>query len=346
LSKSGLDKLDRRRAATLAVDRGSLADIALTRRHDQREHGSMTEFRAVVDGTITFSNGGGITVESFRLDLPSGDTDRDEIGRLLVTSLGLLMAADVRLDRVEVVEEAHKGTRGGPAGQALGAGQDASVYRLVDLSHSIRAGMVTLPGLPGPEITAHLSREASKQVYAEGTTFEIGRITMIANTGTYVDAPHHRFEDGFDLAGFDLSTLADLPAVVVKLRDAPSGGVGVEALAAYDVRDRAVLIETGDSDRFGTPEYVQDASFLTREAAAWLVQQGPRLVGIDAANIDDMTDGTRPAHTLLLQAEIPIVEHLTGLDQVPPTGARFFAVPPKVEGFGTFPVRAFARVPG
>ena len=306
----------------------------------------MTDYRAVVDGTITFSNSGGITVEGFRLDLPSADTGEQEVGRLLVKSLGLLMAGGVRLDRVEIVEEAHKGTRGGPAdrGDAY-AGGDGPAYRLVDLSHSIRAGMVTLPGLPGPEITPHLSREASRQVYTEGTTFEIGRITMVANTGTYVDAPHHRFADGFDLAGFDVEALADLPAVVVRLRDAPAGGVGIEALAAYDVRGKAVLIETGDSDWFGTPAYVQDASFVTREAAAWLVEQGVRLVGIDAANIDDMTDGTRPAHTLLLQAEIPIVEHLTGLDAVRPTGARFFAVPPKVEGFGTFPVRAFARVP-
>jgi kynurenine formamidase len=241
------------------------------------------------------------------------------------------------------VEEAHKGTRGGPADAP--PPQDRTSYRLVDLSHPIRAGMVTLPGLPGPEITPHLSREASKQVYTEGTTFEIGRISMVANTGTYVDAPHHRFADGFDLAGFDLSALADLPVVVVRLRDAPAGGVGPETLAAYDVRGRAVLIETGDSDRFGTMDYVVDASFLTRAGAQWLVEQGAALVGIDAANVDDMTDGTRPAHTLLLQAEIPVVEHLTNLADVPPTGATFFAVPPKVEGFGTFPVRAFVRVP-
>jgi arylformamidase len=310
------------------------------------EHVRMTEYRAVVDGAISFSNGGGITVEAFRIDLPSADTGHDEVGRLLVSSLGLLMADDVRLDRVEVIEEPHKGTRGGPADLATTATRrDGSAYRLVDLSHSIHAGMVTLPGLPGPEIEPHLSREASKKVYTEGTTFEIGRITMVANTGTYVDAPHHRFADGFDLAGFDLDTLADVPAVVVKLRDAPPGGVGAEALAAYEVRGRAVLIETGDSDRFGTPQYVEHAAFLTKEGAQWLVDQGAHLVGIDAANLDDMTDGTRPAHTLLLQAEIPIVEHLTGLDAVPPTAARFYAVPPKVEGFGTFPVRAFARIP-
>lgn len=302
----------------------------------------MTDYRAVVDGAVTFANAGGLTVEGFRLDLPGPDTDRTEIGQLLVRSLGLLMADGVRLDAVDIVEESHKGTRGGPSAQAS---DDVPPHRLVDLSHSIRDGMVTLPGLPGPQITEHLTREASQALYAPGTTFEIGRISMVANTGTYVDAPVHRFAGGVDLSGLDLSDLADVPAVVVRRRDAPAGGVGVETLAAYDVRGRAVLVETGDSDRFGSPAYVQDASFVSREGAEWLVEQGARLVGIDAANVDDMTDGDRPAHTLLLEAGLPIVEHLTGLDALPPHGARFFAVPPKVVGLGTFPVRAFALVP-
>ncbi len=302
----------------------------------------MTDCRAVVDGTVTFANGGGLSVEGFRLDLPGPDVDTEEVGRLLVSSLGLLMADDIRLDSVQIVEESHKGTRGGPADRTTPTGKSS---RLVDLSHPIRAGMVTLPGLPGPEITQHLTREASRSHYADDTTFEIGRISMVANTGTYVDSPHHRFADGADLSGLALASLADVPALVVRLRDAPPGGVTVETLAAYDVRGHAVLIETGDSDRFGTPEYVEKASFLTRAGAAWLVDQGAVAVGIDAANIDDMTDGTRPAHTLLLRAGIPIVEHLTGLAEVPPTGARFFAVPPRVVGLGTFPVRAFALVP-
>ncbi|MEP6667185.1 MAG: cyclase family protein, partial [Nocardioidaceae bacterium] len=220
-----------------------------------------------------------------------------------------------------------------------------SAPRLVDLSHVITDGMVTLPGLPGPEITRHLTREAAEKLYAPGTTFEIGRISMVANTGTYVDSPHHRFAGGVELVGLDLASLADVPAIVVKLRDAQAGGIGVESLAAYDVRGMAVLLETGDSELFGTPAYVEEASFLTREGASWLVDQGVTLVGIDAANIDDMADATRPAHTILLQAGIPIVEHLTGLEAVPPHGARFFAVPPKVADLGTFPVRAFAVLP-
>ncbi len=304
----------------------------------------MTDHRAIVDAAISFSNGGGIQVQGFRLDVPGTDVAHQEIESLLVAALGLIAATDVRLDSVVMVEEAHKGTRGGPRQpQAMAAGDSAT--QLVDLSHVITAGMVTLPGLPGPEITPHLSREAAVKVYAPGTTFEIGRISMVANTGTYVDSPHHRFAGGVDLSGLSLDSLADVPAVVVKLRDAPAGGIGVEALAAYDVRGMAVLLETGDCERFGTPAYVEDASFLTRDGAGWLVEQGAALVGIDAANIDDMTDQTRPAHTILLDAGIPIAEHLTGLEAVPPRGARFFAVPPKVANFGTFPVRAFAAIP-
>ena len=218
--------------------------------------------------------------------------------------------------------------------------------RLVDLSHPITEGMVTLPGLPGPELSLHLSREAAADHYAPGTTFEIGRISMIANTGTYVDSPHHRFADGVDLAGLMLDQLADLPAVVVDATDRPDGAIDVPLLEGREVSGCAVLLRTGDSARFGRPEYVVDASFLTRAGAEFLVGQGVVLVGIDAANIDDMSDPERPAHTVLLAAGVPIVEHLRGLEALPAEGARFSAVPPRVVGFGTFPVRAFARLPG
>jgi kynurenine formamidase len=218
--------------------------------------------------------------------------------------------------------------------------------RLVELSHPIRDGMVTLPGLPGPELTVHLTRAASTAVYAPGTSFEIGRISMIANTGTYLDSPHHRFADGADLARLTLEQLVDLPALVVDASGQPGGAIDVPLLEGIDVAGRAVLLRTGDSARFGTAEYVDDASFLTRSGAEWLVAQGVALVGIDSANIDDMSDLERPAHTVLLAAGTPIVEHLTGLEALPAEGARFTAVPPRVEGFGTFPVRAFAVVPG
>jgi arylformamidase len=302
---------------------------------------SMTDYRASVDGRVSFGNGGRIAVEGFRLDLPAPDVDHAEIGRLLVASLGLLMADDVALSRVEVFEEAHKGTRGGPSDPA--GPRDGVDGRFVDLSHHVRDGMVTLPGLPAHEVTPFLTREASKETYAQGTTFDIGRISMVANTGTYVDAPYHRFADGYDLSGLPLERLANVPAVVVDVRGSGRRGIGAEALAPYQVAGRAVLLHTGDSVRFGTPEYVVDAHFLTSDGAEWLVDQRASVVGIDASNIDDMTDGTRPSHTLLLQAGIPIVEHLTGLDALSPRDAvRFTAVPPMVEGMGTFPVRAFA----
>jgi arylformamidase len=217
--------------------------------------------------------------------------------------------------------------------------------RLVELSHVIEAGMVTLPSLPGPEITTHLSREASQASYAPGTTFEIGRISMVANTGTYLDSPYHRFAAGADLAQVSLDRLAELPAVVVSVMGSARLGVGPEALSTHEIRGCAVLLHTGDDSRFGTPEYVRDAAFLSRDGAQWLVESGAVLVGIDAANIDDMADATRPAHTILLEAGIPVVEHLTGLGQLPPTGSTFSAVPPRVRGFGTFPVRAFASLP-
>ncbi len=205
--------------------------------------------------------------------------------------------------------------------------------------------MVTLPNLPPPEITTHLSREESSRLYAPGTTFEIGRISMVANTGTYLDSPHHRFETGADLAGLRLEQLAGLPAVVVACGGSADRGASPDQLADYDVEGCAVLLHTGDDVRFGSPDYVVDAAFLTRSGADWLVDHRAALVGIDAANIDDMGDLERPAHTLLLAAGIPIVEHLTGLAQVPAVGATFTAVPPRVGGLGTFPVRAFASIP-
>ncbi|GAA5069948.1 kynurenine formamidase [Thermocatellispora tengchongensis] len=217
--------------------------------------------------------------------------------------------------------------------------------RLVELSHVIRAGMVTYPGLPGPVITPHLTREDSRGLYAPGTEFAIDEITMVGNTGTYLDAPYHRFADGADLAAIPLERTVDLPALVVRPEPGAPRGIDAGTLAGLDVAGAAVLLHTGDDVRFGTPEYSQGHHFLTRGAAALLAERGAALVGIDAVNIDDTGDPERPAHTLLLGAGIPVVEHLTGLGELPATGARFTAVPLRVEGFGTIPVRAFARVP-
>jgi kynurenine formamidase len=216
--------------------------------------------------------------------------------------------------------------------------------RLVELSHVIRAGMVTYPGLPGPTIAPHLTRQDSRPHYAPGTEFEIGTLTMVGNTGTYLDSPYHRFADGKDLTGIPLTSTVDLPAAVVRVED-ENQAIGIATLTNTSVRGAAVLLHTGDDARFGTPEYAREPHFLTKEAAQWLVDQGAALVGIDAINIDDLADTARPAHTTLLAAGIPIVEHLAGLEQLPHTGARFTAVPLRIEGLGTIPVRAFARLP-
>lgn len=219
---------------------------------------------------------------------------------------------------------------------------------LVDLSHTIRAGMVTYPGLPAPSISAHLTREASRDVYAPGTEFAIGAITMVGNTGTYIDSPFHRYADGADLAGLDLNTLVDLPTIVVHRRDVAARAVEVAELPEDIEAGCAVLIDTGWDRHFGTEAYAVDAPFLSEAATEHLVRRGVALVGIDSVNIDDASPaaaGRRPIHTALLGNGIHVVEHLTNLAALPARGARFTAVPPRVEGFGTFPVRAYATIP-
>ncbi|TMA33160.1 MAG: cyclase family protein [Deltaproteobacteria bacterium] len=213
--------------------------------------------------------------------------------------------------------------------------------RLIELSHVVEHGMITYPGLPGPEITDHLSREASRARYAPGTQFHIARISMLANTGTYLDTPSHRFADGADLSGVGLERLVDLDGIVIDARTTRAIG-----RSDHDVRGRAVLFRTGWDRHWRTDQYGSGAPFLMRDGASWLAESDAALVGIDSVNIDDTADGTRPAHTILLRAGIPIVEHLRGLDQLPPSGFRFHAAPPLVRGMGTFPVRAYAIVAG
>ncbi|MFC7405799.1 cyclase family protein [Georgenia alba] len=214
--------------------------------------------------------------------------------------------------------------------------------RLVELSHVIENGTVTYPGLPAPRIGEHLSFADSRSHYAPGTEFAIGRIEMIANTGTYLDTPAHRYRDGHDLAALPLERCADLPAVVV---DA-AGAVTAEDLAGRQLTGAAVLVRTGWDVHWGTGRYGEaDHPHLTADAAEALVAAGATLVGIDSVNIDATSTGERPVHSALLRAGIPVVEHLTGLDQLPVTGARFTAVPPLISGMATFPVRAFAVVP-
>jgi arylformamidase len=213
----------------------------------------------------------------------------------------------------------------------------------LDLSHTIEHGMTTYPGLPGPVICDFLSREASRAQYAPGVEFQIGRIDMVGNTGTYIDSPFHRYAGGKDLSQLPLESLAALEAVVVR---GPADGRAIDrdAFAGRDLRGKAVLVRTGWDVHWGTPAYLDGNPYLTGEAAEYLVSQGAALVGIDSLNIDDIKDPARPVHSTLLGAEIPIVEHLCNLGTLPDAGFRFSAVPAKVAGFGTWPVRAFATV--
>jgi kynurenine formamidase len=217
--------------------------------------------------------------------------------------------------------------------------------QLVDLSHEIEHGMVTYRGLPAPAISDWLSRDASTARYAAGTTFQIGKIDLLANTGTYIDAPFHRYEDGRDVAGYALDAVADLPGVVLRVKGAPGRAIDAERLSKLDLKGKAVLMHTGWDAHWRTDTYSNGQHpFLTRDGAEYLVKARAALVGIDSLNIDDDKDGSRPAHTILLGGGVAIVEHMTNLGALPESGFRFFAVPPRVKGMGSFPVRAFARL--
>ena len=220
--------------------------------------------------------------------------------------------------------------------------EDRSTPRIVDLSHTITEEMVTYKGLPGPHICDFISREQSAANYDGGETFQIGRIDMVANTGTYVDVPSHRYAEGKDLSEVEVEAFTHLPALVIRQPWESNLAVDVEAFEGLDVRGHAVLVATGWDRHWSSEAYYHDHSFVTPGAAELLVAKGAALVGIDSHNIDDTRVRTRPVHTILLGAGIPICEHMTGLGALPDSGFRFSAAPPKVKGMGTFPVRAYA----
>jgi len=213
--------------------------------------------------------------------------------------------------------------------------------KLIDLSHTVEHGMITYKGLPAPIICDFLSREDSRKHYSEGTEFAIGKIEMVANTGTYVDSPFHRFADGIDLSELPLESLADLDGFVVRAQNL-GRAITAKAFGGINVKGKAVLINTDWSRHWRTDQYFEGHPFLTKDAAEFLVEAGAAFVGIDTYNIDDTTDGARPAHTILLGNRIPICEHMRGLELLPDNGFRFHAAPVKVKAFGTFPVRAYA----
>ncbi|MGD2271459.1 MAG: cyclase family protein [Desulfobacterales bacterium] len=215
--------------------------------------------------------------------------------------------------------------------------------RFIDVSHVVEHGMLTYKGLPTPTISDYLSREASRSHYADGTTFQIGKLNMVANTGTYLDAPFHRYAQGKDLSELNLDCLANLDGIVFRTHPA-SREIDPEIFKGSELRGKAVLIHTGWDRYWRTDTYFEGHPYLTQEAARHLTASGVSLVGIDSLNIDDTADATRPAHSILLGADIPILEHLCNLGALPDQGFKFFAVPVKVKGLGSFPVRAFGLI--
>jgi len=289
----------------------------------------MSDKRVQFDFEVDFSNGGGLSGHAFRLDIEGDDIADDALAAYIVRDMRLLMVGAVRIRNKTIVAESHK--------------REPS-NRFVDLSHAIEDGMITYKGFPAPLVCDHLSHAASRGKYAPGTEFQIGRIEMVGNTGTYLDSPYHRYADGDDIAELALDSIACLDAIVVRVTDANDRAIPHGVFAPFDVRGKAVLVETGWDRHWRTDRYFEGHPFLTADAAAHLRDAGATLVGIDSLNIDDARDGTRPVHTTLLGAGIPIVEHLCNLKAVPASGFRFSAVPAKVRRIGTFPVRAFALV--
>jgi kynurenine formamidase len=215
--------------------------------------------------------------------------------------------------------------------------------KFIELSHVIEAGMITYTGLPGPVISDYMSREDSKSHYSDGTTFQIGKVEMVANTGTYIDAPFHRYSAGIDLSGLEMASIANLDGIVFRTAQGVRS-INKDVFESGNVEGKAVLIHTGWDRHWRTGAYFENHPYLARDAVGYLESCGAALVGIDSLNIDDTAVGSRPAHSILLKANIPIVEHMCHLDALPAGGFKFFAVPAPVKGMGSFPVRAFALI--
>ena len=288
--------------------------------------------RVVFDFAISFTNGGGIQGQDFRLDI-AGDTISDqELADYVVQDLRLLMVGKVDILNKFYIDEKHK----------RATKTDAKNQQLIDLSHVIFDGLITYKGLPAPVICDFLSRETSKGNYDNGTEFQIGKIEMVTNTGTYIDCPFHRYAHGKDLSEVELEAFANLEAIAIHAENVME--IGVSFFLNKELQNKAVLIHTGWAAHWNTDNYFENHPFVTEEAAEFLRNAGAKLVGIDSHNIDDTRGKSRPVHTILLGAEILIVEHLCNLEQLPDDQFLFSAVPPKFKGAGTFPVRAFATI--
>lgn len=290
--------------------------------------------RVKFDFEIDFTNGGGIQGQDFRLDIDGDDIEDKVLADYIVNDMRLLMVGEVRILNKEIISEAHKR-------RAINSPSDPFY---IDLSHVIYDGLITYKGLPAPIICDFLSREDSRSRYAPGTEFQIGKIEMVTNTGTYVDCPFHRYEDGKDLSEVELERFADLEGIVIRADHKNGLAITADTFKGKEIRNRAVLVHTGWDEYWATDKYYENHPFLTEDAAVYLKQSGVKLVGIDSHNIDDTRGNTRPVHSTLLREEILIAEHLCNLKNVPDEGFKFSAVPPKFKGAGTFPVRAFAKL--
>lgn len=291
--------------------------------------------RVKFDFEIDFTNGGGIQGQDFRLDIEGDDISDKELADYLIKDMRLLMAGQVRILNKEILTEPHKRPPVKPrAGKAV----------FIDLSHTIEDGLVTYRGLPAPIICDYLSREASRELYEPGTEFQIGKIEMVANTGTYVDCPFHRYAHGKDLSEVGLEQFAGLDGIVIRADYRQSLAVDASFFKEKEIRGRAILVHTGWDAHWNTEAYFENHPYLTEDAAVYLQQCGVKLVGIDSLNIDNTRGKSRPVHSTLLAHDILIVEHMCNLGALPDEGFTFNAVPPKFKGVGTFPVRAMARL--
>ena len=293
--------------------------------------------RVKFDFEIYFTNGGSIKGENFRLDITGDDISDKELTDHIVADMRLLMVGQTKIFNKEILHEKHK---------RKPVNEKAETDLLIDLSHTIEHGLVTYKGLPAPIVCDYLSRENSRQFYEEGTEFQIGKIEMVTNTGTYIDCPFHRFENGKDLSEIGLECFTDLEAIVITVPFSATLAITEEHLKNYEIRNRAVLIHTGWDSNWNTEKYYENHPYLTEGAAVYLRDCNVKLVGIDSHNIDNTSAKSRPVHTTLLAAEILIVEHLCNLYLLPEDGFTFSAIPPKFKGVGTFPVRAMAKLIG
>jgi len=291
--------------------------------------------RVKFDFEIEFTNGGGIQGQDFRLDIDGDAVSDKDLADYIVKDMQLLMVGEVRILNKEIFTEKHKR-------QPINKPSSRSSF--VDLSHTIEDGLVTYKGLPAPIICDYLSREKSREVYETGTEFQIAKIEMVSNTGTYIDCPFHRYEHGKDLSQVTIEAFADINGIVIRADHRKALAIDATFFKEKEIRGMAILVHTGWEVHWNTAEYFQNHPYLTEDAALYLRKCGVKLVGIDSLNIDNTQNKSRPVHSTLLASDILIVEHLCNLGNLPDEGFTFSALPPKFKGVGTFPVRAMAKI--